>query len=404
MASSNTMEFMGSPSESDIPKVALLVETARGYGRGLLRGIVRYARLHGPWSFYITPGDFEQAVPKMQQWGGTGIIARIENPRIAKAILETRLPTIALDLSPVQLAEDNPLATLSEVASDSLRASIMAAEHLIERGFTRFGFVGIPGRVWSERREVGFRDRIREAGFEPLIYPCPPKSRDRHWERELGILAQWLRDLPKPIGVMACNDDRGRQVLEACREAGVLVPEQIAVVGVDNDELLCDLADPPLSSVALNAEAGGYRVAALLDRMMCGRVRKKQTLVVEPLHVVVRRSSDIVALDDGDVASALRFLHQNAARPIGVDDVVRHVQLSRRSLEIRFQNVVGRTVHAEIQRVRLERAKQLLAETDLPIPKVAEATGYGSASYLGQVFRQALGTTPARFRRQVRQG
>ncbi len=398
------MGDMAKHSGSDIPKVALLVETARGYGRGLLRGIVRYARLHGPWSFYVTPGDFEQAVPKMKQWGGTGIIARIETPGIAKAILETGLPTIALDLSPSLLATENALAKVSEVASDSHQAAAMAAEHLLERGFTQFAFVGIPDRVWSERREKGFCQRIRESGFEPLVYPPPRRPRDRPWEREQGILAKWLSELPKPIGVMACNDDRGRQLLEACREAAILVPEQLAVIGVDNDELLCDLADPPLSSVTLNAETGGYRVAALLDKMMRGRVRRKQTLVVEPLHVVVRRSTDIIAMDDRDVAAALSFLHENAARSIGVDDVVRHVHLSRRTLEIRFQKVVGRTVHAEIQRVRLERAKQLLAETDLPIPKIAEATGYGSASYLGQIFRQTLGTTPARFRRQIRTG
>ncbi len=398
------MEPMVNPDGSEIPKVALLVETARGYGRGLLRGIVRYARLHGPWSFYVTPGDFEQAVPKMRQWGGTGIIARIETPRIAKAILETGLPTIALDLSSSQLAAENPLARLSEVASDSRQAAVMAAEHLLERGFSRFGFVGVPGRMWSERREQGFCQRISDGGYDPLVYPLPRNRRDCRWERELERLSRWLSDLPKPIGVMACNDDRGRQVLEACRAAGLLVPEQIAVVGVDNDELLCDLADPPLSSVALNAEAGGYRVAALLDDMMSGRQRGKQSLVVEPLHVVVRRSTDIVALDDADVAAALRFLHDNATAPIGVADVVRHVQMSRRTLEIRFQEAVGRTVHGEIQRVRLERAKQLLTETDLPIPRIAEATGYGSASYLGQVFRQTLGTTPARFRRQIRTG
>lgn len=388
---------------SEIPKVALLIETARGYGRGLLRGIVRYARLHGPWSFYVTPGDFEQAVPEMRQWGGTGVIARMENAKIGEAVLATGLPVIALDLSDLQLAPGSPLAELCEVRSDSRKAARMAAEHLLERGFMEFAFVGIPGRVWSRRREESFCERIREAGREPLVYP-PPRKRDGEWGREQAIMAQWLRGLPKPVGIMACNDDRGRQVLEACRAAGIRVPEEAAVIGVDNDELLCELSDPPLSSVALNAERGGYEVAALLDQMMRGRVTKKQRILVEPQWVETRRSTDVMALDDRDVAAALRFIQDHAGSPIQVSDVVRSVALSRRTLEMRFRRLLGRSVHDEIERAHLERAKRLLTETDLNVPRVAEASGFASASYFGAVFRRRNGMTPAKFRARNRGG
>jgi LacI family transcriptional regulator len=386
---------------SDAPKVALLIETARGYGRQMLRGIVHYARLHGPWSFYVTPGDFQQALPKMQQWGGTGIIARIETARIAEAVLESGLPTIALDLSEDELRAPHPLSRLSEVASDSIRAAEMAAEHLTGRGFRNFAFVGIPGRVWSERRERGFCQAIAAAGFGVRVYNPPASARSRVWEREQPILAEWLRRLPRPVGVMACNDDRGREVLEACRAAEVRVPEEMAVIGVDNDELLCELATPPLSSVALNAEGAGYRAAALLDSMMRRRLRKPRRLVAEPLHVVTRRSTDMIAIEDAEVAAALAFIHDHAAEPIGVEDVVRHLQISRRNIEIRFQNQVGRTLHAELQRARLQRARRFLAETDLPIPKIAEAVGYSTSCYFIQVFRKEHGTTPARYRRSL---
>lgn len=385
-----------------IRRVALLIETARGYGRGVLRGIVRYARLQDPWAFYVTPGDFKQAVPKIRQWGGTGIIARIETAETAKALLATRLPLIAMDLSEGQLAAGSPLRRLSELASDSHQASRLAAEHLLARGFRHYAFVGFPGRVWSARREEGFCQRIGEAGFVPHLYPTPRRKRDWEWAQEQAILAAWLRRLPKPIGIMACNDDRGRQVLEACREAGVQVPEEAAVVGVDNDELLCELADPPLSSVALNAERAGYEAAALLDGLMSGRIKRPQRILAEALEVVTRRSTDVLAMDDREVAQALRFIHENAGQPIRVDEIVRHLAVSRRALEIRFQRSVGRSIHDEIQRAHLERAKRLLRESDLPLPKVAEAAGFTTPSYLVQVFRQQVGQTPARYRRQVR--
>ncbi len=384
------------------PKVALLIETSRSYGRSLLRGIVRYSRLHGPWSFYMTPGDFEQALPKMEQWGGTGIIARIETPSLGKAILATRLPVVALDLAEHELSESNPLSQLCEMSSDSYNASRLAAQHLLEKGFRTYAFVGKPERVWSNRRRDSFVEHIEKAGFRCFVYDPPRRIKDRDWGREQSILAEWLKGLPHPVGLMACNDERGREVLEACREAKVRVPEDIAVIGVDNDTLICELSDPPMSSIAMNADRGGFEAAALLDQMMAGKIKQAQRIVVEPLHVVTRRSTNIVALSDPEVAAAVQLIHTNASQPLRVSDVVDSLGISRRSLEIRFRRTIGRSMNEEIQLAHLERAQRLLMETDMPLPKVAEEAGFNSASYLTVVFQKRYGMPPAKYRTYVR--
>jgi LacI family transcriptional regulator len=389
--------------DGGIPKVALLVETSLGYGRALLRGVVRYARLHGPWAFYITPGDLRQVLPKMEEWGGTGIIARIETPQMAKAVLASKLPVITLDLNQEQLAPDNPLSQLPEVCPDSHKAGRLAAEHFLERGFRHFAFVGVWGDLpWAVRRGEGFAERLREADMTCNEFPVPQAAPNRRWGREQAILGHWLRALPKPVGVLACDDDRGRQVLEACRIAGLQVPEDAAVVGVDNDELLCELSDPPLSSVALNAEQAGYEAAALLDGLMSGRIRKPRRILVEPFGVVTRRSTDVLAMEDRQVARALRLIQDNAARAIGVVDVVLHVGCSRRTLELRFRQILGRSVNREIQQARLERARRLLAETNLSVGRVAEISGFGSANYLIRLFHRRVGLSPAAYREQIR--
>ena len=246
-------------------------------------------------------------------------------------------------------------------------------------------------------------ERIQGAGCPCHVYQPPRLQRDREWGHEHGILAAWLHALSKPVGLMACNDDRGRQVLEACRTAGVAVPEEIAVVGVDNDELLCELSDPPLSSVALDTERGGYEAAQLLDGLMSGRIRQPARILVAPLGVVTRRSTDIVAAEDREVAAAVRWIRDWARRgPLRVAEVAQAVKLSRRSLEVRFRAALGRSVRAEIERVRLEHARSLLAETDLPTSQVAELSGFGSPSYLALVFRRRFRSTPTRYREEAR--
>jgi LacI family transcriptional regulator len=382
----------------EIPKVALLVETSRGFGRELLHGVARYARLHGPWSFHITPGDFDQAVPKMKQWGGTGIIARIPNERVAKAVIEANVPTIALGLSDQQLLPENPLSQFSELSSDANEVTRLAAEHFLERQFRHFAYVGLEDRAWSERREKAYAEWLAKSGFKPHIYRQPKNARERGWEHEQAILAKWLRSLPTPLGLFACNDDRGRQVLEACRLAELNVPEDVAVLGVDNDDVFCELSDPPLSSVALNAETAGYRAAELLDGMMQGKVRKTRRIMVEAVGVVTRRSTEIIAVKDADVAMALQFIRREQGMDISVDRVADEVAMSRRSLEKRFRETIGRTILEEIQLVRLERAKRLLLETTFPISKVAETSGFGSTGYFIQFFQKRVGKTPRKYR------
>ncbi len=382
----------------EIPKVALLIETARGFGREFLLGVARYSRLHGPWSFHITPGDYKQVVPKMKQWGGTGIIARIQDKRVADAIISADLPTIAIGLTDEQMLPGSPLAKFSEISSDAIEVSRLAAQHLLDRQLTRFAYVGSEDRAWSQRREAAYIDFLTERGIQPHIYRQPKRPRDREWEREQEFLAQWISELPMPIGLFACDDDRGREVLEACSLAGLHVPEDVAVVGVDNDEVFCELSDPPLSSVALNAEAAGYRAAALLDEMMHGRVRKPQRMVVEALNVVTRRSTEVIAVKDPDIATALQFIHREQGKGISVDDVVEEVAVSRRNLERRFRDAIGRTILEEIQLVRLERAKRLLIETTYPVSKIATLAGFGSAGYFIQFFQKHIGKTPRKYR------
>lgn len=385
-------------------KVALLIETSRGYGRGLLRGITKYSRLYGPWQFHLTPGDFEQIVPRMKDWGGNGIIARIMDERTANMVLRLGIPAVLLDIPDIAAIRKKVEAPqYIELASDSVGAARLAAEHLFEKQFVNFAFAGYPGQVWSGIRETAFIEHIEKAGFKVHLYRLPLRfSQPLRWEKEESILAEWLSSLPKPIGLMACNDQRGREVLDACEHAGIAVPEEVAVIGVDNDELLCELSYPPLSSVVLNAEQGGYQAAKALEDMMKGNAAPFQKLTVNPLRVMERRSSEIVAIDDPEVAMALRYIHSQPPNLLTINRIVEHTAVSRRALELKFKRLLGETILQEIQKVRLEKAKRLLQETDLPVPMIAEHVGFTTASYLIQVFRKEVGMTPAKYRQGIR--
>ena len=402
---------------SSTPRVVLILSPAAGYDRGLLRGIARYAHHHGPWVFFLAgdqpgvPIPLTEALPTqsgnisrvssldLRGLKANGVIGRVETPKVAKAVLASRLPVVAMDLTDQQLSADSPWSRVSEVRPDSHKAGRLAADHLLERGFRRFSFCGFPGENWSRSCEQGFVERLREAGFDCDSFESPKQSARMPWHLEQPAVARWLKSLQTPVGLLACNDVRGRQVIEACAVGGIHVPSDVAVVGVDEDHLLCELSDPPLSSVALNTEQGGYKAAELLDGLMSGRVKKPQLILVEPRWVVARPSSDVIAVDDRDVAAAAAYIRDNARRRIGVEDVVKHSAVSRRALEIRFHRSLGRSIREEIERIRVGRVKQLLVETNLPVRKIAENTGFTDRCYMSKVFHRATGVTLSRYRR-----
>jgi LacI family transcriptional regulator len=317
---------------------------------------------------------------------------------MAKAVLKANLPTVLLGTNPRVLSRVPGLARLCNVCSDSEGAGRMAAEHFFERGFEHFAFVGLRGRRWSQLRSDAYCSVVRKRGFDPHVYRPPSCKTDVGREKDRANLGQWIKSLPKPLGVMACNDDRGYEVLDACRWAQICVPEEVAVIGVDNDELFCELADPSLSSVSFDTEHAGYRAAHLLDQQMRGKFLAAQHLVVEPTHVVTRRSTDVKVLDGREVGAAISFIHRNLNRDFTVVDVAKAARVSRRNLEVKFRKATGKTIRTEIQRIRISHVKRALRETDLPIAEIAEVSGFHSASYLTQVFRKAIGETPSTYR------
>ncbi|MBN2294401.1 MAG: DNA-binding transcriptional regulator [Pirellulales bacterium] len=378
-------------------KVALIVETSLASGRDVLRGIGDYVRQQGPWSIYHEPRGLEDPVPKwLQGWGGDGIIARVQNKNIATAVQVTGLPVVdVLGLVP----ESN----LPLVHVDDAAIARLAAEHLLERGFRYFGFCAVTGAHWSNRRRDHFQQVVQDAGYACNVCHLPPNIRGRRtWEKLENQLTKWVAELPKPVGLMACNDPRGQLLLEACRRGEVSVPEEAAVIGVDNDEPLCMISDPPLSSVIPNHNRVGFEAAALLDRLMSGGKRPETTVYVPPLRIATRMSTDVSAIDDAEMAPIVRFVRERACDGINVHDVVQFSGLSRSTLLRKTQKILGRTLHAEIVRVRLRRASELLTETDLSIESITEKSGFSHRQYLGKVFKAEFGETLAEFRKRFR--
>ena len=374
--------------------VALLIETSGSYGRGLLRGVAKYNREHARWSTYFHPHGLGDAPPEwMTSWKGDGILARIDTPEIAAILQKSCVPVVNLRST----LRDLPFPY---VGSDHTAIAKLAAEHLLERGLKEFAFSGKPPGVHPGLDERGriFKRVVEATGAQCHVLAERAPAGPHSWEAEQERLSRWIASLPKPVGVMACNDEQGLQVLDAARRCGAAVPDEVAVIGVDNDEYLCHLSIPPLTSVDVNAEQIGYEAAALLDRMMQGRKPPTKPQQLAPRGVVVRLSTDVVASSDVEVNRAIRFIREHPIAGLKVGDVLAHMRMSRASLQQRMKQAVGRTIHEEIERVRLDRVKELLLIPDLTIKQVARQTGFSSVQYLTRVMRAAMGETPAKYR------
>ena len=386
------------PKSVQYPHVALLVETSTSFGRRVLQGISLYLREHGPWAVFAEQRSlYDPAPPWLKNWQGDGIISRAAYPELAELIVKSGVPAVDLNDQVVGLG-------LPWIRNDHEAIGRMAATHLLERGFTRFGFVGHPGIYWSEARWRGFAETIQGMGWQCDAFRATghtrPRYHQRSWEQEMDNMAAWLRLLPKPVGLLACNDYHALQVLEACHRANVTVPEEIAVIGVDDEEVAYQLTNPPLSSVVPNALEIGYQAAAMLTALMQGKELPEREVLVPPTGIVTRRSTDITAISDAKVAVALGFIRQNACRGIDVDDVLRRVLVSRSVLQRRFQKAIGKPIHAVILAERMRRVKDLLVETQLPRDRIARQTGFDHPEYLSRIFRQHTGMTMSGYRRE----
>jgi LacI family transcriptional regulator len=373
-------------------RIVLLVETSREFGRQLIIGIARYSRLHGPWAFYKEQIGLKSSIPHLTGWKPDGIIMR--DSLIKNELIELKIPTIL-----VQHDSSCP-KHLPVVKTDSDSIARMASEHFIAKGFRHFAFCGFDSYEWSNRRKSFFCRYNDQAGFKTHVYNSPRKLKTSDWENEQRHVSEWLKTVPKPAAILACNDDRGQHVLEVCKRDGFKVPEDIAVLGVDNDPMICEIIDPPLSSIAMNVESAGYEAAKLLDRMIRHKKKTKgRQILVSPTHIVQRQSSDIFAVNDAEVASAIRFIRENAKGKILVNDVVKATHLGRRTLEQRFRKTIHRSVYDEIRQIRVEWMARLLIETDLPISDITSHFNFTDAEHISRYFKKEKGIGLREFRK-----
>jgi LacI family transcriptional regulator len=375
--------------------VALLVETSNAYARGLLDGIIAYQREHELWSIYV--GEQERgARPQdwLKSWTGDGIIARIETEPIASVVRRLRLPVV--DVSAARRVPNIPW-----VETDDRKIARLAGRHLLDRGFRALAYCGESVFNWSKWREQHFVAFAQEMGCECHVFRGKSRTEKSYsWTGERRRLIAWVSKLPKPVGVMACYDFKGQQLLDVCRELDIAVPEQVAAIGCDNDARLCHLCTPPLSSVIPDTLRTGYRAAELLDRLMRGKTVPSEGVLVPPSGIALRQSSDVYAIEDEHIVAALRYIREHACDGITVADVLREIPISRRMLEHRFLKLVRRSPHAEIIRVRMERACRLLRETDLSMAEIACRAGFTHADYLSVAFKKHMGVAPSKYRKE----
>jgi LacI family transcriptional regulator len=375
--------------------VALLIEASRAYARGLVRGVAEYNRQHKGWSVFYTPRGLDDPPPAwLRAWEGDGILARINDRRMAQAVARKKLPVVELRRALGQRG-------VPSIGPDDAAVARLAAEHLRQCGFGQFGFVGLPRGTHPamDLRAEAFARCLAEWDMPCARLHLGRERRGDFWEQRCAEIVAWLRRLPRPAGIMACNDDMALLVLDACRRARILVPDEVAVIGVGNDECLCDLAMPPLSSVDLDPQRIGYEAAEMLDALMTGRRTAEPEGRVPPRGVVARASTDVLAIADQGVARAVRLIRQRACGPLKVADVLREARMSRAALEPRLKSTLGRTIHQEIDRVRIARVKELLLTTSAPLKQIAQQAGYRYPEYMMRVFRRTTGQTPGDFRK-----
>jgi LacI family transcriptional regulator len=373
-------------------RIAGLVSPLSAYGQTVARGIAQYAHSRRNWVL-----RFPQSLAALQV-EPDGIIAQVSSAKVFDLFRAAGCPVINVSSA----TADVPFPS---VVVDNRAVGRLAADHLLARGLRQFAFIGTT-QHYSDLRLAGFSERLQQERLAVKVYGGTKTGST--WSRvidDASVRAErlaWLSALPKPVGLLAVADDIAASAVELCLALGLRVPDDVAVVGVDNSELICEQSTPPVSSVDTNGEQVGFEAARILDQWLAGKKPPRRPLLIAPSGVTVRGSSDAFAVPDPRVASALQYIHKNIHRSVRIPEISRHVGVNRRTLEKAFRHHLGGSIHDEIQRARLEQVKRLLAQTDLNMPRVAELAGFPSPQYMANVFGREIGATPSAYRRRHR--
>ncbi|MBR0056078.1 MAG: DNA-binding transcriptional regulator [Kiritimatiellae bacterium] len=399
---------MSKDSEIDhaSPTIALFISLALKGERSTIRGILDYAAEHGPWFCIFMEGrPHEQQMALARERGVAGVIATGLRPGGEEDLRSFRAPVVLLEPFPEILAPDGPLRDIPWVGRDSWKIGAMAAEYYIGRGYKSFAYFGEPQKYhWSAERRRGFEETLAKAGFGCLAYDDFAEAEKLDWVVGRSRLVRFLEGLPKPAALFAPMDSRARLVLAVCRMAGIKVPEHVAVLGVDNDQLLCESTIPALSSIHTGGYTRGRIAAKMLDDLMHGREPGERAVSLPPISVVTRGSTGYDAMSDPSIAKAISFIRKHArSGGISVVDIVRAAGCSRRYLERRFRERLGRSVHDELMSERIECVKSMLETTGLTIEEITGETGFARSSHLAFLFRKATGMTMMAWRRNHRE-
>jgi len=375
--------------------VGILVETSTSWGRRIIQGISQYSKEHGAWNLFVEPRGMEEQLQLPSHWQGDGVIARICSTEMAARMGRLKIPVV--NISGIHI----PKSKFPKVTTDDNMRARLAIEHFSERGFHSFAYFSLRGLSYVTAQRDAFIQAARKVGAGCPIYEVTPQhGAEPAWNTEVKKIGQWLKSLPLPTGIMTWNAGCGRSLIHAAKEVGLLIPEKIAILSGTDDDLFCESTQPPLSAVLVDAVSIGYQAAQTLDQKMRFGKESPRIQLVPPLRVVLRQSSDSLAIRDMSLAKSMIFIRAHATDPIQVVEVSRFVGLSRRALERKFLHTLGRSPAEEIRRIRLERAKELLQDTVIDIPTVARNAGFSSPEYFAYYFKSQMRVTPLQFRKK----
>lgn len=383
----------------------ILLDIANKINRDRIHGIMRYENLHGPWQFHIIEDPhYEQIRQNLEALDIDGILTGFARKEFWEQIQKMHVPLVFFDYPGLYYDHCFSRSRYSIVTCDNHAVGKMGADYLLGRGFEHFAYVGVTSdSLWSVERRDGFVERLKRADKTCHVYAETSQGTPNDWNVEQPLLAEWLRTLPKPIGLMTARDTLGFQVVNTCELANLRVPEDVSVLGVDDDELRCLTTRPPLSSILRDTEGSGFYAAQMLAKLMSTRGKCKQMeMSYGPLRVVERQSTERFAFTDPRAIQAVRFIRDNHGVGMSVADVAGHLRMSQRGAERFFRKVVGHPICEELQQARLQRVQRLLRETNLSIGSITTQCEFASDSYLGKVFRKHFGLSMRAFRKQGR--